>query len=193
MAAEQRFNAAINDLLKFKPSEHINGFAFPETAVISDQQANVIDHFQWGLIPHWARDESVRKFTLNARIETLKEKPSFRDAVNQRCMILADGFYEWKWLDNKGKRKQRYLITVPGDELFAFAGIWSEWTNPQNGQKVKGYSIVTTEAQGIMREIHNSKLRMPVILSRENERQWLQNAPIDDFRISTVSLNATAV
>lgn len=193
MAAEQRFNAAINDLLKFKPSEHINGFAFPETAVISNQQPDVIDHFQWGLIPHWARDESVRKFTLNARIETLTEKPSFRDAVNQRCMILADGFYEWKWLDAKGKKKQRYLITLPDDELFAFAGIWSEWTNPQSGQKVKGYSIVTTEAQGMMREIHNSKLRMPVILSPGNERHWLQNAPIDDFRISTVSLKAVAV
>jgi putative SOS response-associated peptidase YedK len=101
--------------------------------------------------------------------------------VNKRCLVLADGFYEWQWLDKKGKNKQKYLITLPDKGLYAYAGIWSEWKSNITGAIVKTYSIVTTEATGIMREIHNSKLRMPVILNPENEILWLQNAPLELF------------
>jgi putative SOS response-associated peptidase YedK len=85
---------------------------------------------------------------------------------------LLDGFYEWQWLDPKGKAKQQYLITRKDGEPFALAGLWSQWVNPA-GSTVNSYTIITTEARGIMREIHNSKLRMPVILQPDCERDWL--------------------
>jgi putative SOS response-associated peptidase YedK len=189
-SAEKRFNAVVRDLVNFKSSEHYKGFDYPETPVITGGEPGVIDQLHWGLIPPWAGDESIRQYTLNAKIETLAEKPSFRDSVNRRCLVLADGFYEWQWLDAKGKNKRKYLITLPDGALYAYAGIWSEWVSTRTGELIRTYSIVTTEATGIMREIHNSKLRMPVILTPENEQAWLQQSPIDDFIRVDVPLEA---
>lgn len=193
VAAEKRFNAVVNDLVNFKTSEHFNGFEYPQTPVIASDEPGVIRNSHWGLIPQWANDETIRQFTLNAKIETLTEKRSFRYSLNKRCLVLADGFYEWQWLDAKGKNKQKYLITLPNDELYAYAGIWSEWVSTRTGEIIRSYSIVTTEAIGIMREIHNSKKRMPVILSPENEQFWLKNKPLNDFSVVNVELNAHKV
>lgn len=180
-SAEKRFNAVVRDLVNFSTSEHYKGFDYPQTPVITGDKPGVIDQLHWGLIPPWATDETIRQFTLNAKIETLAEKPSFRNLVNKRCLVLADGFYEWQWLDAKGKQKRKYLITLPDGALYAYAGIWSEWVSTLTGERMCTYSIVTTEATGIMREIHNSKMRMPVILTPENEQAWLQQAPLDNF------------
>ena len=106
---------------------------------------------------------------------------------------MADGFYEWQWLDSKGKKKQKYLLSITNEELFAYAGIWSEWLSTRTGEIIQSYSIITTEASGIMREIHNSKKRMPVILSRENEKDWLMNAPLNDFVSVNVELYAQKI
>ena len=125
------------------------------------------------MIPHWAKDDSIRKNTLNARSETIHEKPSFRQVVNNRCLVLSDGFFEWQWLDEKGKKKQKYEITLPSNELFAFAGLWSEWVDKTTGELINSYAILTTEANETMSRIHNSKKRMPMILSRDNERGWI--------------------
>jgi putative SOS response-associated peptidase YedK len=108
-------------------------------------------------------------------------------------LVLADGFYEWQWLDYKGKQKQKYLLTLPDNELFAYAGIWSEWVSTITGEIIRSYSIVTTEATGIMREIHNSKKRMPVLLTPNNEQQWLMNNPLNDFLKVELELNAQKI
>lgn len=169
---ENRFNAKFDNQQDFKPSVY-NGFQFPKTPVITNVDLNRIQLFQWGLIPSWAKDDSIKKYTLNAKIETLKEKPSFKNSINKRCLVISDGFFEWQWLDEKGTQKKRYLVTLPNKELFAFAGLWSEWTTKQSNEKIYSYTIITTEANELMSKIHNSKKRMPVILALENEKDWL--------------------
>lgn len=179
---EKRFKAEFNNpLSNFLVTDHINGFMFPKTPVITNKEPELIKMYNWGLIPGWAKDNTIRQYTLNAKIETVAEKPSFRNSINKRCLILADGFYEWKWLDNKGKSKEKYLITLPNDEPFAFAGIWSEWVDKSTGEIIDSYSILTTEANPLMAEIHNIKKRMPVILRQEDELKWLEKTPIEQF------------
>ena len=169
---EHRFDAKFEKAENYVPSIY-NGFTFPQTPVITNKEENKIQLFNWGLIPHWAKDDSIRKNTLNARSETIHEKPSFRQVVNNRCLVLSDGFFEWQWLDEKGKKKQKYEITLPSNELFAFAGLWSEWVDKTTGELINSYAILTTEANETMSRIHNSKKRMPMILSRDNERGWI--------------------
>ena len=169
---EHRFDAKFEKAENYVPSIY-NGFTFPQTPVITNKDKNKIQLFNWGLIPHWAKDDSIRKNTLNARSETIHEKPSFRQVVNNRCLVLSDGFFEWQWLDEKGKKKQNYEITLPSNELFAFAGLWSEWVDKTTGELINSYAILTTEANETMSRIHNSKKRMPMILSRDNERGWI--------------------
>ena len=188
-----RYNARIVNELQFEMANEYNGFAFPKTPVITNQDKSNIEHLQWGLIPFWAKDDSIKQYTLNARIETLNEKPSFQDSVKNRCLVIADGFYEWQWLDTKGKKKQKYLITLPHEELFSFAGLWSQWVNKETGEVVKSYTIITTEANSLMSEIHNSKKRMPVILTRDNETEWINGQVIQDFVHPEVDLVAKAI
>lgn len=186
---EHRFKAKFKDKAAYKASVY-NGFQFPHTPVICNQEPDIIQLFQWGLIPAWAKDDSFKTNTLNARIESIHEKPTFRNAANNRCMVLCDGFYEWKWLDPKGNSKQKYLLTLPDDEAFAFAGLWSEWVDKSSGEIIHTYSILTTEATGLMSEIHNSKNRMPVILSKNHEKEWLLGA---ELKIQNDLLIATAM
>lgn len=183
LEVENRFKAKIDNPNEFKTQSHINGFDFPKTPVIIDEKPEIITHFNWGLIPNWSKDEDIRKFTLNAKIETLDEKPSFRNSVNKRCLVIANGFYEWQWLDSKGKNKQKYEIGIGNDDLFAFAGIYSEWVNQSTGEIVNCYAIITTEANPIMAEIHNIKKRMPVILKKEDEVNWLNHEPYQEFAL----------
>lgn len=188
---EERFNAVNQTTLFDIPLGVINGFTFPKTPVITNDKVDVIQALNWGLIPFWAKDNSIRKYTLNAKIETLHEKPSYRDAVKNRCLIISNGFFEWQWIDPKGKKKQKYHITMPDKELFAFAGIWSEWVDKVTGEIVKSYSMVTTEANELMSEIHNIKKRMPVILTPENEKEWLAGDSIELFSKPQIDLIAT--
>lgn len=190
---EHRFKATIQHTEMFETAYKINGFSFPKTPIITNQNPNIIQHFQWGLIPSWAKDLSIQKNTLNARIETLEEKPSFKNVVNNRCLVIADGFFEWQWLDEKGKNKQPYLITLPHHELFAFAGIWSEWLHKNTGEIINSYSIITTTADKFMAEIHNSKKRMPVILPISLENEWLNQTPIDHFKFLSLELKAQKI
>lgn len=168
-----RFKAKFENEEEYQPTQY-NGFQHPKTPIITNEKNNTIQLYNWGLIPHWANVDSIKKFTLNAKSETIHEKPSFKNAVQNRCIILIDGFYEWKWLDAKGKNKQKYLITLPNNEAFAFAGIYSHWLDKNSGEITKTYTILTTEANELMSEIHNTKKRMPIILSPTNEINWLQ-------------------
>jgi putative SOS response-associated peptidase YedK len=185
-----RFSSIVKEKNAFEPQGYINGFTFPKTPVIANNSKNEIQLFHWGLIPFWAKDQSIRKYTLNAKIETLSQKPSFRQSIDKRCMVLVDGFYEWKWLDPKGVQKQKHFICLPDKEAFALGGIWSEWTNPSNRDIIYSYSIITTEANPLMSEIHNSKKRMPLILTKKNERDWLEGAPVEKFIKPDVELMA---
>ncbi len=136
-------------------------------AVISNAMPGRLCYFRWGLIPSWAKDSTFAAKMINARAETITEKPSFRHAFKQqRCLVPADSFYEWQ----QDKVKAPFRIMMKDEELFAMAGIWESWINPQ-GEEVRTFSIVTTTANALMAPIHE---RMPVILTRENERIWLQ-------------------
>jgi putative SOS response-associated peptidase YedK len=190
---ENRYKAKFEAPELFTPHDTINGFSYPLNPVICDKDPEVIHLFTWGLIPFWASTRDIQKNTLNARIETLGEKPAFRASASKRCLVLSDGFYEWKWLDAAGKKKQKYLLSKPGDELFSFAGIYSEWLDKETGELLPTYSIVTTEAVGLMAEIHNSKKRMPVVLNSETEKEWLAHEDYLDFAKHEEELIATPV
>src|ERR1051326_7982322 len=126
-----------------------------------------LDWLQWGLIPSWAKDDSIGSKMINARAETLAEKPSFKRLLrSRRCLIVADGFYEWK---KEGKGKVPMFITLEDQEPFAFAGLWDSWRDP-DGQQIRTCTIITTEANELMAPIHN---RMPVILPAQAREEWL--------------------
>lgn len=186
---EHRFNAKFVNNGGYQPSIY-NGFQHPKTPIITSQQKDIIQLYDWGLIPHWAKDDSIKSKTLNARIETIHEKASFRDVIQNRCLVLADGFYEWKWLDAKGKNKQKYFISIPDQKAFAFAGLYSHWTDKSTGEIFYTYTILTTVANELMSEIHNTKKRMPIILNREDEQHWLAG---QDVVFSDVELEAREV
>jgi putative SOS response-associated peptidase YedK len=190
---EKRFKAQMKEPELFQAHDIINGFSFPLMPVITKQNPESIQLFNWGLIPAWAKDKEIRKNTLNARFETINEKPSFKQVVENRCLVLADGFYEWQWLDELGKKKQKYLIHRPNNEAFAFAGIYSKWIDKLTGEYLNTFSIITTEASGLMLNIHNSKKRMPIILEEKDEQNWLLNMEISHFATSTIELEAEKV
>ena len=180
---QNRFKAKIDKPSLFSPQEDINGFNFPLTPIITDEAPQIITHYNWGLIPSWSQNEDIRKVTLNAKIETLEEKPSFKNSVNKRCLVIANGFYEWQWLDAKGKNKIKYEVGIENEELFAFAGIYSQWIDTTTGLIKNAYSILTTEANPLMAEIHNTKKRMPIILKPEDEKKWLDHCSYKEFAL----------
>lgn len=172
---EHRFKAKFVEPELYKPTLHYKAFEFPKTPVITKQNTDIIEMIPWGLIPEWADDTWNRTFTLNARIETVDQKPAFRDYIENRCIIPVTGFYEWQ---HRGKQKIKYEVGFK-DTLFVLAGLYTDYND------TKTYTVLTTEAKGIMREIHNSKLRMPVAIKSEYEiEQWLQEGvviPRQDF------------
>lgn len=157
-----------------------NGFQHPSTPVVTSAEPERVQLMNWGLIPHWAKDRSIQNNTLNAKMETLAEKPSFRNVLSNRCLVFADGFYEWQWLDPAGKQKQKYLITLQDEQPFAFAGLWSHWNDPLTGLSLKTYTLITRPADELMSRIHNNKLRMPWILQPGDERTYLQGGAVVD-------------
>ncbi len=175
---KNRFKVRFDKEIEYEPSEVLNGFTYPKLPVITNKDSSNIQLFNWGLIPSWVKDNTIRKNTLNARMETIAEKPSFRNSVRNRCLVLVDGFYEWQWLDDKGKKKQKYELSLPNKEAFALAGLWNEWLDKETGEVIPTFTILTTEADELMARIHNSKKRMPVILTEHEEMLWLQGADI---------------
>jgi len=194
LEVENRFNVKIEKKELFQSQENINGFEFPKTPIITDEKPTIIQYFNWGLIPSWSKDEEIKKLTLNARIETIEEKPSFKNIINKRCLVIANGYYEWQWLDSKGKNKIKYEIGIGNDDLFAFAGLYSQWVNNSTGEIKDTYTIVTTQANALMSEIHNIKKRMPIILKPEDEKKWLNHNQINEFAFPyDVNLIATKI
>lgn len=165
----------------FKPAKFLNGFSHPQIPVILDESTDVLSTASWGFIPFWAKDRAIQKQTLNAKIETIKEKPSFKNNYNKRCLVLVKGFYEWKWLDDKGKQKHKHYLTVKDQDIFSLGGIYSNWTDKRTGEQITSVSIVTTQANELMAEIHNSKHRMPIVLHHNMEKAWLSDRDIETF------------
>ena len=149
----------------------------PVLSVINDGKRNRLGYLQWGLIPSWAKDEKIGFKLINARAETLAEKPSFRDGYKKRrCLIVADSFYEWKRHDPHTKTPMR--IKLKTNELFAMAGIWERWKSP-NANTIFTCTVITTTPNKLMQDIHD---RMPVILRPEDEHTWL-NPAISDVQV----------
>ena len=137
-------------------------------------------YMRWGLIPLWAKDMSIGSRMINARSETVAEKPSFRNALRRRrCLVLADGFYEWQRV---GKSKRPMRIVMRSGEPFAFAGLWETWRDPE-GTVIPSCTIITTTPNDLLRPIHN---RMPVILPRDIEDFWLDESVDDPAALTSV-------
>lgn len=171
--------------------------------IITSEQRDTLTIVQWGLIPSWSKDASIASKLINARAETLDEKPSFKNAFKRRrCLIPADGFFEWKAGDNGGKKKPQFIY-VGEREVFAFAGLWELW-NSLTGDPVYTCTIITTEPNELIRGLHN---RMAVILDKQDYDAWLSpDTPLTDtksllrpypsermslYEISTLVNNAT--
>jgi putative SOS response-associated peptidase YedK len=173
---EDRFGARFIQTESFSPVYSASAFTFPHLPVIAADDPGRIALFQWGLIPFWVKDSeaaaAIRAQTLNARAETIFEKPAFRQSIKaRRCLVPADGFFEWR---HENKKAYPYYIHLKNRVLFSLAGIWENWKNPSTGEQVRSFAVVTTRANPLLEKIHNTKKRMPVILPREKERQWLQ-------------------
>lgn len=142
-------------------------------AVVANKGERQIELFKWGLVPSWAKDPAIGNRMINARAETLVEKPSFRTPLKKRrCIILADGFYEWR---TEGKKKLPLYIRFAHGKPFAIAGLWETWKDPE-GNVIPTCTIITTSPNAFMSRIHD---RMPVILPKERIAQWLNPEPVE--------------
>jgi putative SOS response-associated peptidase YedK len=172
----KRFSVSLPEQTWLSRQYHASSFDLPKLPVITSDNPKQIQLFTWGLIPFWVKDEKnaneLRLKTMNARAEELFEKPSFRDAAQKKhCLVLADGFFEWQ--EVKGKNYP-YYIRLKSHEPFAMAGLWDRWTNKATGEVMSTYTVITTKANALLEKIHNKKQRMPVILPKEDEQEWLQ-------------------
>ena len=137
---------------------------------------------KWGLVPSWAPDPSMGQRMINARSETLLETPSFKEAVfKRRCLVPANGFYEWR---RDGNRRLPMWIQFKTREPFAFPGLWDCWIDRETGKPLYSFTIITTRANAVVRQIHD---RMPVMYRRDMGRQWLEQSIRDDLVLSLVS------
>ncbi|WP_135362745.1 SOS response-associated peptidase [Halosimplex halophilum] len=183
---EERFDATFD--FAFEP--RYNAAPSQELPVITGDEPETIQRMEWGLVPAWADDRSAFEF-INARAETVREKRSFADAYeSRRCLVPADGFYEWAETGGDGGGKQPYRVTVGDDELFAMAGLWERWTPPQTQtgladfgggsapdaapDPVETFTVLTTEPNDTIADLHH---RMAVILDRDEEETWLTGDP----------------
>jgi putative SOS response-associated peptidase YedK len=166
---------------------HGNAFDYLSLPVITDAEPDTIQFMQWGLIPSWSKNQeearSIQSKTPNARIETIFNLVSFKEPARKRhCLIPVTGFFEFQHIK---KNKYPYYIHLKDKEIFSMAGIWDVWTDKESGEVKETFSILTTDANPFMAEIHNSKKRMPVILAKETELDWLQKGfdetTIDSF------------
>lgn len=152
---------------------HVNAFNFPKYPVITS--SNEIQVFNWGLIPFWTKNEAnadeIRRMTLNARADTIFEKPSFREPImKKRCIVPSTGYFEWR---HEGTKKIPYYIYLKDEPIFSMAGIYDSWLDKETGEEHSTFSIITTDTNSLTDYIHNTKHRMPAILSKENEEKWL--------------------
>jgi putative SOS response-associated peptidase YedK len=154
-----------------------------------DKQRELV-MLRWGLVPFWAKDPSIGNRMINARAETVAEKPAYRAAYrHRRCVVLADGFYEWR---REGDSKTPYFISLASGGPFALAGLWENWTDKVSGDALQTTTLITTAANEFMTPLHH---RMPVILESNSAGEWLAGANdlLDDVAAVTPPLQAWPV
>ena len=157
-----------------------------QLAVVTSVESRKAEWMRWGLVPSWAKDPAIGNKMINARSETLTEKPSFRNAFQRRrCLILADGFYEWKRGEGKGPSVPYYFHLVD-NKPFAFAGLWEFWRSP-DGEDLRTCTIITCAANSLVASVHD---RMPVIFTAETADQWLAPAPVEKLQPLLAPLDA---
>jgi putative SOS response-associated peptidase YedK len=151
-------------------------------AVLETDSERILTELKWGLIPSWAKDDSIGNKLINARAETLSEKPSFKNAFkSRRCIIPASGFYEWS---KKGaSAKQPFYFYLKDKDVFGFAGLWEEWLNKESGELIETCTIITTEANEVLEPVHD---RMPVILKAEDYELWLDEKEKNTDRLQSL-------
>jgi putative SOS response-associated peptidase YedK len=161
-----RYYASIADGFEYRPNYNAAPMQYIPT-IIGSKDGNRLGSLRWGLVPVWAKDDKIGNKMINARAETLAEKPAFKRLINsKRCIIPTNGFYEWR---KEGSSKQPMRILMKNDSIFSLAGLYDTWTDP-DGNKLSTCTIITTEPNSLMEDIHN---RMPVILHPEDEAEWL--------------------
>jgi putative SOS response-associated peptidase YedK len=159
----------------YEPYYHVSGFAHPRLPLITNADSDTLQLCSWGLIPRWTKDDEgakkIQAMTLNARRETVFEKPSFRDAiVKRRALLPVNGFVEWH---HEGTIKQPHYVRMRSATLFTLGCVWEDWTHPESGEFHRTFSIVTTDANLLMSHVHNAKQRMPVVILPNEREQWL--------------------
>jgi putative SOS response-associated peptidase YedK len=158
---------------------HENGFDYLPTPIITAGEPDKFKLFRWGLIPYYIADKEkamiLRTQTLNCISEEMYDKPSYRDAAKnaQRCLIPVTGFFEWRWLDEKGTVKIPYYITFRDQKVRSIAGLYSRWKDKTTGEYYFSYTVLTTRANSILEYVHNNRKRMPVFIAPEDEKAWL--------------------
>lgn len=155
---------------------HVNAFNFPKYPIIT--QSDEVQVFNWGLIPFWTKNEKsadeIKRMTLNARADTIFEKPSFREPImKKRCIVPSTGYFEWR---HEGTKKIPYFIYLKDEPIFSMAGIYDRWLDKETGEERDTFSIITTGTNPLTDYIHNTKHRMPAILSKEDEEKWLDTS-----------------
>ncbi len=180
-ALEARYEATLEADKSWEPVIHANAYAVPAWPTVTVQAPKVLTPLAWGMIPHWVKtDQDARKLrtmTINCRYETMFEKPSFRLAAGagRRCLIPVSGFFEWH---TEGKKKYPFYVypDAAAEGIVSIAGLWDEWADPETGEVRVTYTMLTRPANELMAKIHNSKKRMPCLLTRDLEKEYLQES-----------------
>jgi putative SOS response-associated peptidase YedK len=180
---ENRYGATLIDPDKYRPSYYYHAYGLPKIPAICSQDPARIKLLQWGLIPSWTRSTEdaniIRYKTFNARGESVDTKPSFSGSIkSKRCIIPVSGFYEWQHV---GRDKIPWYIFSAENEILSVAGIYDEWVENSTGEVLSTFSMITTGANELMAEIHNSAKRMPVILDKTDEKIWTEkSSPLEE-------------
>lgn len=174
---ETALGAVFDDASAYQPYFHVSGFVHPDLPFVTNERPDAIEQLRWGLVPGWVKDrekaDDLANKTLNARSETVFEKPSFRSAiVKRRGLLPVNGFVEWRHEDDV---KIPHLITATDRAPFTLGCIWERWTDKASGEVLKTFSIVTTAANELMSYVHNNKQRMPVVIPAGDRASWLSN------------------
>jgi putative SOS response-associated peptidase YedK len=172
------FRIGVPPTFEILPSYNIAPQTFqPVVRLDAETQQRELTLMRWGLIPFWAKDAKIGSSTINAKAETLASTPAFREALRRRrCLVPADGFYQWVTLDTK--TKQPWAFALKDGSPFAFAGLWDAWKDKTTDQPLETYAIITTEPNELTAKLHN---RMPAILAPKDYERWL--APADPARL----------